>query len=926
MNKKKEIAQTVLEELDQFNSFSAGEFQSPQYTPNAIKQTYEVWESQKKLEKEPFISYVKVREKLEDETEWKERVYLLCRDYSPLRIEPRFGTFANSRMPIGGIMSADVDDEIEIVLPRLNKKVKKTLIVLEKNNFTPNKSEKWDGIKNSMSYVNNEENLPSLRALFLDSELVLKTDIEATEDKRDGSRLAKDIEEAELAELEKKESKDFRKQLAFRGIVESIALKDQPHLDKFQNEFSRLPLSSQIVLSGSPGTGKTTTLIKRIAYKSDFQHLKSTDEIELENSRLKNWRMFTPNELLQIYLKEAMNKEGLLATDQTVVTWEEGREHLGRILKFLGKNNNGFIKSKDEILENNKSLNLTEFAIEFINFFNLNIQKNFSVTVSILDKNKPQAEIIAKENISLAQEFISFANSCKRINQLVESRKVSDADIKTLYLINDFQTLKPQLTKLRSAISDLIKKTLNDFIIQQPDVVEQISKFLAESKVLAKNEEESDLPEQFVEIDDEIIDLEDDTPEEESEIDLVEAKRKIRETIVRFAESISLKKPVKNKKLVNIWNIISPFFKNENLLSFIGQINFALRQKVFGQLDYERLIEQIPSFYEKFRLQLLKQNAEIFRSDSEESIKSKKISTNEIDVLLYVALRFAAKIFQENRNLLRNSTNFDLLERIKDEYRTQIVVDETTDFSAVQLGCMYYLAHPEFRSVAFAGDLMQRVTSNGINDWKEFDFVSDKIKQHELIISYRQTPVLLEIATKLYENIIGKEANFHSKSKNEFYFPPPLKFKTESDEDLGDWIAQRIYEIYEIYGGKNLPSIAIFVPEESDIESAYETISEKLNEFSIGVDKCEKGKVLGKGSKVRIFSVEYIKGLEFEGVFFFGIDKIYNKNPDLIDKYLYVGLTRATTFLGVTYSTKFPEKVNFIEDDFKDSTWKEFIE
>lgn len=924
MDKIIKIAQEILIELDQFNDFTAGEFKPPVHTPFAEDASQKVWESQKYLETEPFFSYVRVREKIENEEDWKERIYLLCRGYSPMNIEPRFGTFANSRMPIGDIMSADIGDEVEIFLPRLNKKIRKTLVVLERNNFTPIKNDKWDGTRNSISYESKEERFNSLRELFLDFDFDSKD--EEYDKTIDGLRLIQEIEEAEMIALKNRESRNLKRQLAFRGIVESIALKDQPHLDKFQNEFSRLPLSSQILLSGSPGTGKTTTLIKRIAYKSDSVHLRTTDEIELENSRLKNWRMFTPNELLQIYLKEAMNKEGLSATDKTVVTWEEEREHLGRVLKFLGKNNNGFIKLNSEILADNKSLGLTEFSNNFIEFFNLNIQKNFSIAVSILDKNKPKTEILDKENIALAQEFTDFTNSCKRINQLIESRKTSDDDTNTLNLIKDFQILKPQLTRLRASVSDLIKKNLNDFITQHPEIVEQVSRFLIESEVSAKTEEDSDENDQFIEIDDEIIDLEDEVVEDESEIDLVQAKRKIREAIVRFAESKALNKLVKNKKLISIWDIISPFFTDGKLLSFIGQINFALRQKSFGQLDYERLIGQIPSLYEKFRLHLLKQNPQTFKLNSDENIKIKKISTNEIDLLLYVALRFAAKIFQENRIFLRNPTNFDLLERIKDEYRTQIVVDETTDFSAVQLGCMYYLAHPEFKSVAFAGDLMQRVTSNGINDWKEFNFVSDKIKQHELIISYRQTPVLLEIASKLYENIIGIKANFHSKSENEFYFPPPLKFKAESSEDLGDWITQRIYEIYEIYGGKNLPSIAIFVPEESDIENAYETISENLNEFSIGVDKCEKGKILGKGSKVRIFSVEYIKGLEFEGVFFFDIDKIYSKNPDLIDKYLYVGLTRATTFLGVTYSSMFPEKVSFIQEDFKDGNWKEFIE
>ena len=45
---------------------------------------------------------------------------------------------------------------------------------------------------------------------------------------------------------------------------------------------------------------------------------------------------------------------------------------------------------------------------------------------------------------------------------------------------------------------------------------------------------------------------------------------------------------------------------------------------------------------------------------------------------------------------------------------------------------------------------------------------------------------------------------------------------------------------------------------------------------------------------------EAIKGLEFEAVFFIAIDRLAALQPELFDKYLYVGTTRAATYLGVT--------------------------
>jgi hypothetical protein len=56
--------------------------------------------------------------------------------------------------------------------------------------------------------------------------------------------------------------------------------------------------------------------------------------------------------------------------------------------------------------------------------------------------------------------------------------------------------------------------------------------------------------------------------------------------------------------------------------------------------------------------------------------------------------------------------------------------------------------------------------------------------------------------------------------------------------------------------------------------------------------------------------------LEFESVFFVGIDHLTESHPDLFDKYLYVGSTRAATYLGLTCTGSLPKVLESLRSHF----------
>lgn len=141
------------------------------------------------------------------------------------------------------------------------------------------------------------------------------------------------------------------------------------------------------------------------------------------------------------------------------------------------------------------------------------------------------------------------------------------------------------------------------------------------------------------------------------------------------------------------------------------------------------------------------------------------------------------------------------------------------------------------------------------------------------------------------------------------------KSKLHEGRTLGsDALADRIREIERFVG--QLPSTAIFVNSDDDVAPVAKALNVALAEHSIQVIACREGQAVGQESIVRMCDIQYIKGLEFEAVFFIGIDQLAAMHPALFDKYLYVGTTRAATYLGVTCDGALPSSLESLRAHF----------
>jgi superfamily I DNA and RNA helicase len=136
----------------------------------------------------------------------------------------------------------------------------------------------------------------------------------------------------------------------------------------------------------------------------------------------------------------------------------------------------------------------------------------------------------------------------------------------------------------------------------------------------------------------------------------------------------------------------------------------------------------------------------------------------------------------------------------------------------------------------------------------------------------------------------------------------PILLEHAQDSGLvAEWIASQIRVIERNL--EILPTIAVLVNDETEVKPMTESLNQYLEDMSLKAVACEEGKSLGEGTDIRVFDIQHIKGLEFEAVFFAGVDKLAANKPELFDRFIYVGATRAATYLGMVCYDSLPAKL-----------------
>lgn len=712
--------------------------------------------------------------------------------------------------------------------------------------------------------------------------------------------------------------KEYQQNLskAKKFIRQNAELRSQPILDPWQEEIKRSNLYDKtIAIDGGPGTGKTTSLVQRIRFLTDIvainEYLPNLSE-DKKQMIVNNtsWIFFSPSELLKLFLKNNMTSEGLNANDSNVYVWDTYKTKLMKDYKiFNTETQNPFLNLKKFDSENILPIDSKKLK---------NIIKSFDDFY--LNYQKEKIEKLIDLNIS----GFFWKDKGESIQRYLQKQE----------RINGFDSLIRIYYNLKQTYSESVKEIVTNFTTD-------LNKQTAKAELELKNNNLNTY-EKFIELIQDWInnskivddDLEEDFEIETEEENVINVELKAFNTLKSYIRKKGLlifdkgtKLTPKEKEIDSLFDSVLNF--DDLNINFIGQSAFFIKyfeRSIKGLVS--NLISDIPSLYKAFRRDELKKQTNkwdfkilkyIVEEDSE---KNKRLHPNEKAFLVLFINNFV-KAIHKNYKREYNSIKHPYLDGFINNSKNVIGIDEATDFHIIDLLAIQSLANPEISSVTYSGDLMQRLTEGGIRDWNELKIFIKDFEVKNLQISYRQSPTLLEIAESIYQKATGKKSEYVSFMDKDESEPKPLLYVNEDEDEIQEWISKRIIEIYNSYGGF-IPSIAIFLSNESELDSFSRKLGnlDCLSDLDIKVLACNNGQILGDKNTVRVFSIDYIKGLEFEAVFFHKIeDVLKNGNKELVLKNLYVGLSRASFYLGVT-SLENVSELSFLNDYFESRVTK----
>lgn len=807
-----------------------------------------------RLRYEPTIARIVVI----DEDEKEETIYV-----SPVGTVTAPGIVSCSYLsPKGRLASLPVGGGADISLPG----GRRWFDVVAKMTFKPGQSgAEWDS-RPAVEYRQGKgpRTIKSLRELLRDA------------------GLSDDVATAVTDWLDDEEGSENVVEGLMRETLTAMQLRVAALLDEFQDEILRLPVDSQIGVLGPPGTGKTTTLIKRLRRTVDIRHLSEEEQALVEGAdeagldHPNSWVMFTPTELLRLYVKEALGKEGVPVHDQRLRVWDDYRRDVCRndlAILSTGTRSGMVIKPDLPVFQPETLQNQIEWFEAFDAFQN----------EQFITQLRVEADRLA------SAEDARLAAIGRRVLGLVERGAGN-----TIQLLGELagvgDDLRKAATEMAGDIQKALEEPLHSFVRADPrfldDLAAFVTKLLAEAAVEASEDVED-------EVDDDDDDEESGHPLSGRKQTLDVFRKAMRARAIGQATS---RTPGARTRAARLLNFLTERGLELPDLKTVGKrllVQRAARRIANAPTTW---LSRLPLRYRQFRRAMRAEgqwysNATLAGSDAHPA---------EIDAIMLAIVSQARAV--SNDRLLQTRLGDRrpaILDAVASLRRNQVLIDEATDFSPLQLAIMRNLASASTDGVFISGDFNQRLTTWGSRNEADLEWAVPGIDLRPISISYRQSRKLANFAVNLSKLQGAEIVEEGPTGLDNDGFDPALGLGLSEVEDRADWLASRIAEINRLSDGA-MPTIAVLVENENEMDKLASTLGKQLEHLNIQAVACPKGLVKGQENDVRIFDVQHIKGLEFEAVFFTNVDRLAAEQPELFDRYIYVGATRAATFLGLT--------------------------
>ena len=679
-----------------------------------------------------------------------------------------------------------------------------------------------------------------------------------------------------------------------------------------------------VIIKGGPGTGKTTTMIHRLAYLTDMYAIDEDEKNKLNKYKItssqrkqlreaiktnRDWMFFSPSQMLKEYLADAMKKEGLTNTAEKVWNWKD-------YCRMILQQNYHLLET-----DNSNAPFKISYVKETLFYQGCNIIDTF--TNFYLDQFREIKEQLPKlETGEKVFEWTAIAKSIQK--------RFDEADNYDLaHFVSLFYSLESLYSSDRTRLLRERNNVLGELAEKVCAILDENENAKSELKDIFDLTSGDLLGDAAEEYNDDVEELENNgglkvrlkklfMPNSGNKPMAHELSSEIQKWLKYYCYSQFNEDSKLTDEQSLIADILVPLIGNkfDNEIRKIGELMVFEQYAKYTRGVCSIMLNGIPARYKKFRGYLIKTKYEGCDLKMLRDLMQNKQGTELHHQEQALLLGFINTLVKKIKDTALTNFKHDYIDAYDEVARPIIGIDEATDFSICDIYAMQSLLTRGFNSLTLCGDIMQRMTDFGIKSWSELDNVVENPKPVEMKTSYRQSKKLLEVASQLYSDTLGETPSYRAYMTSN-KVPAPLVYVEENELYKIDWISKRISEVYRAYGGMQ-PSIAIFVTDKGYIPRFIEYLEDTpfFKEKKIkAIDGTNATNIPEK--HICVYSIDVVKGMEFDVVFFHNIDKS-DANMERVKRYIYVGVSRAAFFLGITMIEGNNEISRYFE---KDKDW-----